>query len=279
MALRRVWCVVLALCGRLEACEEASQILLFGDSLTEGLLGNACFRRAHVAGDGLGACFRPYALRVAERYEAEKGARVSLEFLTTPPAAVPSGAKPAAGACDAAHPLGVHLVEAGISGERVDHMVPRLRDLLAGREACFDAVVVLAGTNNLASDGADFIADHLRELRRAVARACPDAAVLSVTLPELIKDHWPGPTATRKAVNDGLPKRRAVDLDAITCRTCPDAEQSGGDRDALWNPDGIHFSEAGYAAFGDAVFDALQAALATRHRRRRHRRARSRRRP
>ena len=252
-------------------CERSTSVLLFGDSLTEGLLGNGCFRRAHAnppptpyrdkRGDVRArpapsaktfdkrACFYPYALRLGERY-AEENVTVAFEFLTSPPAGVPAGSR-AAAPCDAAHRERVTLVEAGVSGERVDHMAPRLRALLASR--CFDAVVVLAGTNNLGGDAAASILDHVAQLRAAVARACPGARVLSVTLPELARDRWPGPAKTRVAVNAKLPGRDRVDLDAITCRTC-----GRGDRDGLWDEDGIHLARPGYDAFGDAVFAALK---------------------
>ena len=252
-------------------CERSTSVLLFGDSLTEGLLGNGCFRRAHAnppptpyrdkRGDVRArpapsaktfdkrACFYPYALRLGERY-AEENVTVAFEFVTSPPAEVPAGSR-AAAPCDAAHRERVTLVEAGVSGERVDHMVPRLRALLASR--CFDAVVVLAGTNNLGGDAAASILDHVAQLRAAVARACPGARVLSVTLPELARDRWPGPAKTRVAVNAKLPGRDRVDLDALTCRTC-----GRGDRDGLWDEDGIHLARPGYDAFGDAVFAALK---------------------
>ena len=252
-------------------CERSTSVLLFGDSLTEGLLGNGCFRRAHAnppptpyrdkRGDVRArpapspktfdkrACFYPYALRLGERY-AEENATVAFEFVTSPPAEVPAGSR-AAAPCDADHRERVTLVEAGVSGERVDHMVPRLRALLASR--CFDAVVVLAGTNNLGGDAAASILDHVAQLRAAVARACPGARVLSVTLPELARDRWPGPAKTRVAVNAKLPGRDRVDLDALTCRTC-----GRGDRDGLWDEDGIHLARPGYDAFGDAVFAALK---------------------
>lgn len=117
------------------ACEDGARVLLFGDSLTEGLLGNGCRL-------GPRACFHPYALCLAREFQA-RATSTNLEFLTHAPDYAPA---PRGGACKRR----VDVAEAGVSGERVESMIRRLRGLLASRR-CVDAVVILAGTNDLAS--------------------------------------------------------------------------------------------------------------------------------
>ena len=67
-------------------CEDRKRVLLLGDSLTEGLLGNAClYRRTSRAAAARGGmrpdCFHPYALRVAARFEAAGFSMPSACFL------------------------------------------------------------------------------------------------------------------------------------------------------------------------------------------------------
>ena len=147
-----VWLLGLVSVNGSKACDEPVRVLLYGDSLTEGLLGNACMRHVSSRADR-GHCFHPYALRVGERFERDHFA-VGHEFLTSPPAELPKGRNGPAGelGCDGGAKSTAEVVEAGISGERVEHMVPRLKVLLKQRPRCFDVVVVLAGTNNLGSN-------------------------------------------------------------------------------------------------------------------------------
>ena len=97
-------------------CGERKRVLLFGDSLTEGLLGNACLYRPAPRPRGqLRAaragtrpeCFHPYALRVGDRFAGD-GAAVTTNFLTRAPSEYPSGVR-TGGGCGGAVTRGITL--------------------------------------------------------------------------------------------------------------------------------------------------------------------------
>jgi lysophospholipase L1-like esterase len=202
--------------------QEQCAVLCFGDSLTQGF----CFTKGQIV---------PYTDRLAQRLSKR-----------------------------------VAVVNGGMSGHTTRDMLARLPKLLEaghcsgshGTAKPFSFVVILGGTNDLnqASAEKEAIVRNVCALHREVHRHNPNARTAVVTLPFLRAQstqrkveadrHWINASLREFAESD--PHRRLlIDLAAAIPQDDAHAE--------LWDPDGVHFSPAGYRVMGDVIGDAMCA--------------------
>ena len=138
----------------------------------------------------------------------------------------------------------------GIGGDKVQNVLWRLRDLplssLRPRR-----VVLLAGTNNLASDNqACAIAAGIAEIVRTIATAWPDARLDVIGIPPR-GDAFSSRNATRleanRLIRDVAQRAgaRYVDADAALIKAGPPA----------YRQDKLHFTELAYRILGNLLND------------------------
>ena len=204
----------------------ALRVLCFGDSLTEGHMGNAAL-----------PYMSSYAITLEASLEEALGRATELE-----------------------------VVEKGRSGELVSDMPSRLEAVLSSRERSrklpFDLMILLGGTND-AGRGRDAtdIADNIEALH-GVARQHGARSVV-VTVPDLrvLVDGRDTPyMKTIDAVNERLrtfaaacaPECALFDL----ARQLPQTEETS----ALFASDGVHFTSLGYSVIGKQLADVVLAA-------------------
>jgi lysophospholipase L1-like esterase len=132
----------------------------------------------------------------------------------------------------------------------------------------FDIAFILCGTNDLGSGKTPSqIADNLRELRAAVRRHSPDAAIVAITIPQSVHD-IKSLLLTRAETNSliraqaGCEGCHVLDLHAMLpfdhygrgwSAAYPDC-----DTPSLWHADGLHFSPLGYARIGELCFALIR---------------------
>lgn len=141
---------------------------------------------------------------------------------------------------------------AGVPGERSDQILARVAaDVIARRPGW---VTVLAGTNDISVDvRAEPIIFNLTRIYDALEAA--GINFVAITIPPLVM-LTPERVATHQAVNAWLRARVEADWPNATLGDWSAALSVGGDDispNAGMFPDGVHFSEAGAEAAGNAL--------------------------
>ena len=164
--------------------------------------------------------------------------------------------------------IAVTIDQKGISGERVvPSMVRRLESLLTEQNSSYDWVMVLGGTNDLATSrpAEQIFNEGLKLMYDMVLRRDSDVQLVVMTV---IENGLYSPThrhdRQRQEVNELIrnyannPRVHLVDLaKEIRFHHVDDFQQ----RDATWD-DGVHFKAAGYDRMADLIFQAIQPRLA-----------------
>lgn len=136
----------------------------------------------------------------------------------------------------------------GVSGDRTQHILWRLDQLVWG--TCRpDRILIVAGTNNLlADDAAGDIAAGIEAIAAELAEAQP-AATLFVLLPPPFGPGLRGGAETKRALRERLAPRfgiRLIDADAPLAA-------AGLESNPNYQDDGVHFTERGYTVLTDTV--------------------------
>jgi lysophospholipase L1-like esterase len=208
--------------GARPSLEQCRSILCFGDSLTEGFCYEAGAKRR-----------RPYSERLASLLKAR-------------------GLAP-----------GAEIINAGVSGEGTCSMVNRLSELLQARTRSnshkhFDLAIILGGTNDLACNPRDREGTlcNLCALHEAVHRSGGRTCVVTVPfirtqklLQEVDADRCWLNASLREYARRRPSQTVLIDLAA----SIPQDDAHA----ALWGPDWVHLSAAGYIAMGDAIGSAV----------------------
>ncbi|ETS86719.1 hypothetical protein PFICI_00547 [Pestalotiopsis fici W106-1] len=163
---------------------------------------------------------------------------------------------------EAAFPTTHHVeVEVdGVPGEMVTggRFARRMRNLwrMYPDERAFDWTIVLGGTNDLAWRHP--ASEVLQELERVWAIPLSKGSkVLALTIPEC-KVVNEALDEARKTINDGIKacnKQNFYTFDLH--KAVPFHSMSTEDRVKYWDPDGVHFTEAGYDLIGEKVAEGL----------------------
>jgi len=148
------------------------------------------------------------------------------------------------------------LVNEGISGETVEHMVPRFQRLL-GSSTPVSVAIILGGTNNLGARNPQKIFESLRAMYEFAG--LKKVLVFPVTLPEHhLETTWDWIADTRKSVNNMIRdysadhKLKVIDL----AKGIPQLGLTPKEYVKFWD-DGVHFNPGGYDKFGELVFEVI----------------------
>lgn len=150
---------------------------------------------------------------------------------------------------------GHEVANLGLAGETTAGLLNRL-DAAVRAHPGADAVVVMSGTNDLLAGDDSFLHEY-RTLARRLRRAYPRAQIVLHALLPLSPD-WISPEAVARA-NAGVAKIAAECGVALLDLTGRFAGPSGEPRRELYDPDGVHLSDAGYRAWAAALRGALGA--------------------
>lgn len=162
------------------------------------------------------------------------------------------------------------VINRGCSGERTDSMLQRLPRVLKELSADVvevNAVLILAGTNDLATSGAAEIFARLAQLHETAWREGIRTGILTVPELRLGETHY-------ARLSTSLQSRR-LELNsllhdfanqnahrAIFVDVAASFPQDGAHAD-LWDKDGVHFTSKGYAALGEFIAETMwQGAVA-----------------
>jgi lysophospholipase L1-like esterase/tetratricopeptide (TPR) repeat protein len=148
---------------------------------------------------------------------------------------------------------GRRIVNLGSSGDRTQHLLWRL--------ACFDdgaidatAVVLMIGVNNLmCGDEVQSIVEAIGDIIGDTRRVAPGAKIAVVSLPPFGPD-FQFRDEDRKALNAALAKMPGVIVVGEPAHWAPHGAEAG-----CYQPDGVHFTRAGYERLTAATARALAA--------------------
>jgi len=150
----------------------------------------------------------------------------------------------------------IKVVNAGVSGETTDEMVPRFTQLFNAQE--FGVAIILGGTNDLGGKNPDNVFNNLKTMHELAAKK--GCKTYAVTIPELAaEEHETWVYPIRSKINNMLKeycakrKIQVIDLAAAI----PYSTLTEEERKDLWD-DGLHFTPKGYDKFGEIVFNAIR---------------------
>ena len=146
------------------------------------------------------------------------------------------------------------IIETGVDGELVtDTMLNRITDIL--KQNSFDIVVFLGGTNDIGTQKkVKQISDTLTKIYDTIIKTYK-CQLIAVTVPPALHK-FKNIDANRDELNQFIRKQQNV-VDLFEYVKSKDAEA----KKKFFDADGLHFSEDGYAQFGQLVYDKMTPIL------------------
>jgi lysophospholipase L1-like esterase len=143
----------------------------------------------------------------------------------------------------------------GRAGETTAGLLGRLDDATRTHQNV-DAVALMSGTNDILA-GEDSFLHEYRSVARRLRRAYPRALVLLHTVLPISPD-WvsAGEIARMNAAIARIGAETGVTFLDLTDRF---TGRGGLPREELYDPDGVHLSEAGYRVWANALTEVLEA--------------------
>ncbi|KAH6648404.1 SGNH hydrolase-type esterase domain-containing protein [Truncatella angustata] len=154
----------------------------------------------------------------------------------------------------------LHVEVDGVPGDLVvkGSFIERMQSMWKthGKKDGFEWTVVLGGTNDI---GWGYPADKVFEALKKVwdIPLSKGGKVLALTIPE-IKMQSENLDRSRAAVNEGIKAYKKPNFYTFDLyEAVPYRSMSEEDREKYWDPDGVHFTEAGYDLIGEKVAEGL----------------------
>ncbi|KAM0806949.1 putative SGNH hydrolase-type esterase domain-containing protein [Seiridium cardinale] len=166
---------------------------------------------------------------------------------------------------EAAFPThGVEIQVDGVPGDLVTRgsFIKRMETMwkMQEPEGGFDWTIVLGGTNDV---GWGFSADKVLQSLKKVydIPLSKGGKVLALTVPETRLENN-DLDERRNAVNDGIKSHKQQNFYTFDLyKSVPYRTMSKADQEKYWDPDGLHFTEAGYDLIGEKVAEGLTKIL------------------
>ena len=155
---------------------------------------------------------------------------------------------------DYAQSIKLKIIESGVDGELVTNtMLDRVTNIL--KQNSFDIVVFLGGTNDIGwGKSVKDICDSYTKIYDTVIKTYK-CQLIVVTVPPCLHS-FKQVDDKRNKLNDFIQKQQnVVDLFEFI------DQMKDQQKKQFFDNDGIHFSETGYAKFGNLVYDKLKGLL------------------